>query len=234
MNNLTLRMSKVQVLVNKGYITPDWAEVLKEPLEYFYSTTAPVINEAKVPVYPEGNKVFRAFKECPYKDLKLIVLGQDPYFNPGEAVGLSFDVSLGIKKPKSLQMVLKEIESDVQPIESAVHISSSHLGHLPKQGVLLLNTALTVEHRKPLSHAELWKPFTDDVIKKINEKDNIVWLLFGKHAQSYKQFITNPTHKIVEGCHPAARGRHNTFLGGKYFSKCNKHLESMGHKAINW
>lgn len=229
----SLRMSKTQVLVNKEYITSDWAEVLKEPLEYFYDNIAPVINEAKVPVYPEGDKVFRAFKECPYANLKLVVLGQDPYFNPGEATGLAFDVNVGIKAPPSLRLILKEMAADIG-MQSDSQQVKSYLDDLPGQGVLLLNTALTVEHRKPLSHAELWKPFTDSVIKKINEKDNIVWLLFGKHAQSYKQFITNPSHKIVEGCHPAARGKHNTFLGGKYFSKCNTHLESMGHKPINW
>lgn len=228
-------MSKTDVLVNKGYITQNWAEVIEEPLIYFYEKIVPEINKSEKRVYPENKDTFKAFKLCPYKDLKVVILAQDPYFNAQEANGLAFDVPIGTKIPKSLSMILRELAEDTGYYWEDKRITDeSYLTRLPPQGVLLLNTALTVEHKSPLSHAEFWKPFTDSVIEKINQKDNIVWILFGNHAKFYKHLITNPTHRIVEGCHPAARGKHNTFLGGKYFSKCNSYLEEMGHKPINW
>jgi len=232
-------MSKVEVLVEKGFITPDWAEILEEPLTYFYNSIVPVIKESKVQVYPDGKNIFRAFNECPYKDVKVVILGMDPYFD-GSATGLAFDNAIPTKKfSRSLSMICKELERDlgenyVEMLTSNDFRSNSILGHLPSQGVLLLNTALTVEHGKAGSHIELWKPFTDAVIRKLQEKDNIVWILWGNYAKAYKELITNSTHKIVEGCHPVARGKHAKFLGGKYFSKTNTHLTKMGLKTINW
>lgn len=237
-------MSKTEVLINKKYITKDWAEVLEKPLTYFYDVIVPKLKESKVQIYPEGKSIFRALNECPYKDIKVVILGQDPYFD-GSATGLAFDNRYAKKKgaSQSLKRIIKEISSDIyntdvhgystlKPIE---HMNdNSVLQHLPKQGILLLNTALTVEHKNPSSHIEIWKPFTDSLIAELQKKDNIVWILWGNHAKSFKDQITNKTHKIVEGCHPAARGKHNKFAGGKYFSKTNTLLEKMGHIKISW
>ncbi len=241
---MNLRMSKTEVLINKKYITKDWGEVLEESLTYFYDTIVPKLKETKTQVYPEGKNIFRALNECPYKDVKVVVLGQDPYFD-GSATGLAFDNQYNRKggASQSLKRIISEISSDAyntdahgySTLKPAEYMNvNSVLEHLPRQGVLLLNTALTVEHKNPGSHIELWKLFTNSLIEKLQEKDNIVWILWGNHAKAFKDQITNKTHKIVEGCHPAARGKHNTFAGGKYFSKTNALLEKMGHSKINW
>lgn len=185
--------------------------------------------------YPKTENILRAFKETPYEDVKVVILGQDPYHD-GSATGLAFDnVGNRIKISPSLRNIMSELVNE--GFETCVNVSpafGSRLGHLPEQGVLLLNTALTVEPSNPGSHAELWKPFTVELIKELQNKDNIVWILWGKHAQSYKEYITNETHKTIESAHPSPFSASKGFFGSKPFSKCNGYLKELGLSSIKW
>lgn len=191
--------------------------------------------------YPSPRQVFRAFNECSPEDTKIVILGQDPYFD-GSANGLAFDNEriADVKKVSpSLKNIIKEIVDDIgadkakvlKPIESI----ESFLEHLPSQGVLLINTALTVPPNDAGAHAERWAPFTKQIITDLQKKDNIVWILWGNHAKSFKSLITNKTHYISEGVHPmplaANRGG---FFGGKYFSEANAFLRTTNQSPINW
>lgn len=161
-----------------------------------------------------------------------------PYFD-GSATGLAFDnKNDGSKISPSLRNILKELDTDIpvvsQPFND-IPVKDSYLGHLPEQGVLLLNTALTVRPNEAGSHTDLWKPFTEKLIEKLNKSDNIVWILWGNHAKSYKKFITNETHHVIEGVHPmplaANRGG---FFGEKFFSKANDYLKEVDKTPIQW
>lgn len=181
--------------------------------------------------YPSTENILRAFKECPYDNLKVVILGQDPYHD-GSAVGIAFDNYIQQKKTSpSLRNILIEMEKDVGYSWDG---EASALGHLPEQGVLLLNTALTVSPSKPASHTELWKPFTEQLITDLQQKDNIIWILWGKHAQGYKHLITNPTHKFIESAHPSPLSASRGFFGSKPFSKCNALLKDLGLSPIKW
>lgn len=227
---------KIKVLVDNKVITQEVADKYVEP---FTIVCKDIIDQLLgVEVYPKPAKnIFRALNECP--DPKVVILGQDPYFNIGQANGLAFDVNRDVTVPPSLRNILREMEDDLGIIEGyseeGIEIAPSHLGHLPQQGVLLLNTALTVKPKEAGSHTEIWKPFTENLIKQLNSKDNIVWILWGNHAKSYKKYITNKTHHILEGVHPmplaANRGG---FFGCKYFSKANEFLKSTNQETINW
>lgn len=218
-------------LVELGYITQEWADHAPEAFGYFYENIGPSLVSTNETVYPDSNVIFRAFKECSPADLKVVILGQDPYFD-GSATGLAFDNRFD-KKGKlspSLNKILQEIQTDVG-VSNYDPTGESWLEHLPSQGVLLLNTALTVEHRKPTSHAEMWAPFTDLIIESINKLDNVVWILWGAYAKAYESKVTNSTHKVITGTHPAARPSAPVpFSGGKYFSRANSHLSN----TINW
>lgn len=220
-------------LVESELITKEWAETCPEAFQYFYDKIGPILKESTY--YPESGKIFRAFSECPPKDLKVVILGQDPYHD-GSATGLAFDNLYNQEKiSPSLLNIIKEIREDVpQEMYLDVENQKSHLQHLPEQGVLLLNTALTVEPRKAGSHAGLWKVFTEQIIKDISKYDNIVWILWGNHAKSYKAQIVNNTHYIIEGGHPSPLNTSVSFAGGKYFSRCNNVLNLKGLKSIRW
>lgn len=157
-------------------------------------------------------------------------------YHDGSATGLAFDNDRSRKSSPSLQNILKEMDDDLGEIMGwqGREMSPSHLGHLPQQGVLLLNTALTVKRGEPGSHAELWKPFTNQLITDMQAKDNIVWILWGNHAKSFKPLITNATHYIIEGGHPSPLNRKQDFKGGEYFSKANKFLTSTNQTKIQW
>lgn len=221
-------------LVESELITKEWAKACPEAFQYFYDKIGPFLKGKDY--YPESGKIFRAFNECPPKDLKVIVLGQDPYHD-GSAIGLSFDNNYDTEGkpflPPSLNKILKEIQDDTGESNYDTK-KDSWLGHLPSQGVLLLNTALTVEPRKAGSHAGLWKAFTEQIIKDISKYDNIVWILWGNHAKSYKAQIVNNTHYIIEGGHPSPLNTSVSFTGGKYFSRCNNVLNLKGLKSIRW
>jgi len=160
----------------------------------------------------------------------------DPYFD-GSANGLCFDNTHkadGKKVSPSLKNIIKEMIEDIGEGVKVLENKTSFLEHLPSQGVLLINTALTVQPEHPGSHTEIWKPFTEQIIKDLQKKDNVVWILWGNHAKSFKSLITNKTHYILEGTHPmplaANRGG---FFGGKYFSRANAILTTLKLKTIN-
>ena len=183
-------------------------------------------------IYPKQNEVFNAFRYTDYQDIKVVILGQDPYHGINQAEGLSFSVKDEVLKPPSLKNIFKELESDLG-IPFPEHNS---LKPWAKQGVLLLNAVLTVEEHKPTSHKDHgWEIFTDAVIKKLNERDKpIVFILWGAYARSKKKYITNPIHLVIESAHPSPFSARNGFFGSKPFSKTNDFLKKNGIKEIDW
>lgn len=183
-------------------------------------------------IFPKKNNIFNALKLTPYKNVKVVIVGQDPYHGINEAHGLSFSVQKGIKIPPSLKNIYKELENDLG-------IKPSDFGDLTKwaeEGVLLLNAVLTVEKDKPASHKGLgWELLTDFIIKELNKKDEpIVFILWGNFARSKKYFITNKKHLVIESTHPSPFSARNGFFGSKPFSKTNKFLIKNNIKPINW
>ena len=183
-------------------------------------------------IYPKQNEVFNAFRYTDYQDIKVVILGQDPYHGINQAEGLSFSVKDEVLKPPSLKNIFKELESDLG-IPFPEHNS---LKPWAKQGVMLLNAVLTVEEHKPTSHKDQgWEIFTDAVIKKLNERDKpIVFILWGAYARSKKNYITNPIHLVIESAHPSPFSARNGFFGSKPFSKTNEFLKKNGIKEIDW
>lgn len=183
-------------------------------------------------IYPKQNEVFNAFRYTDYQDIKVVILGQDPYHGINQAEGLSFSVKDEVLKPPSLKNIFKELESDLG-IPFPEHNS---LKPWAKQGVMLLNAVLTVEEHKPTSHKDHgWEIFTDAVIKKLNERDKpIVFILWGAYARSKKNYITNPIHLVIESAHPSPFSARNGFFGSKPFSKTNDFLKKNGIKEIDW
>lgn len=214
----------------KGLVGESWIWPLGKAFDYFKDTIVPELEENDNDIYPSQHNVFRAFKEVPFDCVRVIILGQDPYHNPGSATGLAFDNPKTQKPSPSLRNILKEIQDDLSEASLADTNVSSYLEHLPSQGVLLLNTALTVEKGKPGSHLQLWRPFTYELIFQCNARmSNVVWVLWGDKAQKYRKLITNPTHKIVVGAHPSPFS-YKKFKGGKYFSEINNSLTT----TIKW
>ena len=216
---------------NIEMIGNDWDSVLQEEFhkEYFYNLLKHVQGEYKrVTVFPPKNEVFKAFRYTSYKNLKVVILGQDPYHGVGEAEGLSFSV----KKAPSLNNIFKELHDD---LGCSVPQDGS-LVPWAKQGVLLLNTVLTVIKDQAASHKNIgWEEFTDNVIKKINEKDEpVVFILWGSFARSKKKFITNPKHYIIESAHPSPLSAYNGFFGSRPFSKTNDFLRKNNLEPIDW
>lgn len=184
-------------------------------------------------IYPVKKLVMRAFAECRYDNLKVVILGQDPYHD-GSATGLAFDNEFDKKVSPSLKNILKEIETDTGYDDHTEFKQTSRLSHLPGQGVLLLNTALTVSPGKPGSHSKNWDEFTKTLVQDLNKKDNIIWMLWGNHAKKYKEFITNETHHILTAGHPSPLNTTNPFKGCKHFSKANDILKSLNKTEIVW
>ena len=212
-----------------------WDEELKEEYtkEYFTELMNFVRGEYKNKViYPKQNEVFNAFRYTDFDNVKVVILGQDPYHGPNQAEGLSFSVSDDVLKPPSLQNIFKELESDLG-IPFPKHNS---LKPWTKQGVLLLNAVLTVEEHKPASHkGKGWETFTDDVIEILNKREKpIVFILWGAFARSKKSLITNKQHYIIESAHPSPFSARNGFFGSKPFSKTNDFLRKNGLKEIDW
>ena len=212
-----------------------WDEVLQDEFkkEYFTNLMDFVKNEYKEKtIYPKQNEVFNAFRYTDFDNVKVVILGQDPYHGPNQAEGLSFSVSNEVLKPPSLKNIFKELESDLK-IPFPEHNS---LKKWAKEGVLLLNAVLTVEEHKPTSHKDRgWENFTDAVIKVLNERDKpIVFILWGSYARSKKTYITNPIHLVIESAHPSPFSARNGFFGSKPFSKTNEFLKKNGKKEIDW
>ena len=186
----------------------------------------------KTTVYPKQNEIFNAFRYTPYENVKVVLLGQDPYHGEKQAEGLSFSVSNDVKRPPSLQNIFKELESDL-----SIKVGNNNsLKPWAMEGVLLLNAVLTVEEHKAASHqGKGWEEFTDAVIKVINEKeDPVVFILWGNFARSKSKLITNPKHLIIESAHPSPFSAHNGFFGSRPFSKTNEFLKKNNIKEIDW
>lgn len=184
-------------------------------------------------IYPPGALIFNAFNQTPFNKLKVVILGQDPYHNPGQAHGLSFSVPNGIKPPPSLMNIYKEIQRDIGIPMPAEY---GNLTKWAEQGVLLLNAILTVRANEPASHSKIgWMNFTDAVIKKISdEKKGVVFLLWGKFAQEKQLLIDETKHFVLKAAHPSPFSADKGFFGCKHFSKTNKLLTDQGIEPIDW
>jgi len=183
-------------------------------------------------IFPKGDQYFAAFDRTPFEDVKVVILGQDPYHGPGQAHGLCFSVQEGVQPPPSLKNIFKELHEDLG-------LAIPNHGCLTKwaeQGVLLLNSVLTVEEHKAASHqGKGWEEFTDSVIRQLNaEKEGLVFLLWGSYAQKKAAFVDRKKHLVIESPHPSPLSSYRGFFGSKPFSKINKYLESHGQKAIDW
>ena len=213
----------------------DWDDILKNELskDYFVKLLDNVINEYKTKtIYPKKEEVFKAFRITSYKNTKVVILGQDPYHGIGQAEGLSFSVKKGILKPPSLQNIFKELKSDL-----GYNIpDDGSLVKWAEEGVLLLNAVLTVESGKAASHQGIgWELFTDEVIRKLNDKMTpVVFILWGSFARAKKSLITNSIHCIIESPHPSPLSAYNGFFGSKPFSRANAFLKKTGQIPINW
>lgn len=183
-------------------------------------------------VYPEMHNIFNALKAAPYDQVKAVILGQDPYHEPGQAHGLCFSVQKGVPQPPSLVNIFKEMKADlgITPPDHGC------LTDWAEQGVLLLNAVLTVRAHEANSHkGKGWEIFTDRVIELLNEREKpIVFILWGANAKAKEKLITNPQHLIITGAHPSPLSAHNGFWGGKYFSRTNEFLIEKGIEPINW
>ena len=183
-------------------------------------------------IYPAGNKIFSAFNLCPFDRVKIVIIGQDPYHGPKQANGLCFSVSDGIKPPPSLQNIFKELKDDLD-LEIPL---SGNLEHWAEQGVLMLNATLTVRAKQAGSHQKKgWEEFTDNVIRTLSEeKENLIFLLWGRFAQNKAQIIDNEKHYILTAAHPSPFSAHSGFFGCKHFSKTNEILKNLNQKPIRW
>lgn len=228
MQDITIRLDKIK-------IEESWKEALKEEFlkPYFLEIKKNYLyakGQGKI-LYPPPHLIFNAFNLTPFKQLKVVLLGQDPYHNPNQAMGLSFSVPKGIVLPPSLKNIYKELEQDLG-------ISPSPNGDLTqwaKQGVLLLNSILSVEQNKPGSHQHFgWQTFTDSVIAIISQKcEGIVFLLWGNYAKAKRNLIDSRKHFILQAAHPSPLAR-SGFLGCRHFSMTNKILQEQGKEPIDW
>lgn len=213
----------------------DWDELLKDEFnsDYYAQIRAFLKQEyASHEVYPPMEDIFNALRYTSYADVKAVLLGQDPYHGPGQAHGLCFSVRPGVAPPPSLQNIFKELQSDMG-------LPAPHSGCLipwAQEGVLMLNTTLTVRRGQANSHSKIgWTRFTDAIIQKLNDHDRpIVFLLWGSNARSKKALITNPNHLILETVHPSPLSAHQGFFGCRHFSQCNEFLMAHGIAPIDW
>ena len=212
----------------------DWNIVLKDEFykDYFKELLAKVNNLYKTKnIFPPYNQIFRALELTSFKNTKVIIIGQDPYHEKGQANGLAFSVNEGIKLPPSLINIYKEMKSDL-----GIDNNSGDLTNLAKEGVLLLNTTLTVEEGKANSHESFgWNIFTDEIIKKLsNDKNNLVFILWGNNAIKKEDLIDKNKHLIIKSPHPSPLSASRGFFGSKPFSKTNNYLINKNMKPINW
>lgn len=213
----------------------DWDGILAAEFEkeYYGKLRAFLTEEYETQrIYPPQPDVFNALRYSSYADTKVVILGQDPYHQEGQAHGLCFSVNKGVKIPPSLVNIYKDLQSDlgVQPPQHG------YLASWAQQGVLLLNTVLTVRDSQPNSHkGKGWEIFTDAVIKKLNEREKpMVFILWGANAKAKETLLTNNRHLILTGAHPSPLAAHTGFFGGQYFSRANRFLELENQEPINW
>lgn len=216
-------------------ISNDWLEPLKPEFRkpYYKNLFESIKDEySRYPVYPDSEDIFNAFHLTPLSKVKVVIIGQDPYHEPGQAHGLSFSVRPGIDVPPSLVNIYKEMNDDI-----GTYIpNNGYLVKWAEEGVLLLNTILTVRAHQAMSHSKLgWTEFTDAAIKILNEVDKpIVFMLWGKPAQMKADMLNNPNHLILKAPHPSPLSAYRGFFGCKHFSKANEFLISKGEKPIDW
>lgn len=216
-------------------IEAGWKAALAGEFEqpYFEAIAAFLRNEkaAGKVVYPPGGLIFNAFDSTPFDQVKVVILGQDPYHNPGEAMGLCFSVPRGVKVPPSLVNIYKELQADLG-IPAPGH---GDLSSWTRQGVFLLNAMLTVERNKPQSHQNIgWQTFTDAVIRTLSERrEGLVFMLWGNFARKKKTLIDTERHLVLESAHPSPLAG-NAFSGCRHFSKANAYLESKGAAPVDW
>ena len=211
-----------------------WDIVLKDEMkkDYFRKLGTFVKQEyATKRCFPEYKNIFNALRYTDYDEVKVVILGQDPYHGVGEAHGFSFSVQEGCRRPPSLDNIFKELEDDLH-----IHREKNDLTDWTKQGVLLLNSIMSVEMDRPLSHQNHgWEQFTDTIIQKLNEREKpLVFVLWGSYARSKKVLITNPKHKIIESVHPSPLSAYRGFFGSKPFSQINQFLKETGQEEIRW
>lgn len=217
-------------------IETSWKEILKDEFNkpYFQQIVLHLKTEksqGKI-IYPPGGLIFNAFDKTPIDQVKVVILGQDPYHGPGQAHGLCFSVPDGVAQPPSLVNIFKELNSDTGvPIPG-----TGNLTPWAEQGVFLLNASLTVRASEPMSHAKIgWAEFTDTVIRKISElKEHVVFLLWGKFAQEKRVLINESKHLILRAAHPSPLSANAGFFGCKHFSRANDYLVSKGIDPVNW
>lgn len=220
--------------IGGSMINKNWDIILKDEFkkDYFKKLGTFVKSEYKTKtIFPDYDNIFNALRFTDYNDVKVVILGQDPYHGLGEAHGLSFSVKEGVKMPPSLLNIFKELYSDL-----GIKRTKTDLTDWTKEGVLLLNSIMTVVKDTPLSHKNKgWEIFTDTIISKLNErKDPVIFLLWGSFARSKKELITNSRHKIIESVHPSPLSASRGFFGSKPFSKINNYLKEMNKEEINW
>jgi uracil-DNA glycosylase len=217
-------------------LEPSWQAVLKEEfgLDYMKQLRAFLQHEKQAgkPIFPPGPLIFNALNSTPLEKVRIVILGQDPYHNPGQAHGLCFSVLPGVSPPPSLMNIYKELQRDV----GFVPPGHGCLQSWADQGVLLLNAVLTVESFKAASHqGKGWERFSDRVISVLNErKEGLVFLLWGSYAQKKGQFISRQRHLVLESAHPSPLSAHRGFLGNCHFSKTNAWLQERGAAPIQW
>lgn len=214
-----------------------WKKVLKDEFDktYFQHIVTFLKTEKSLGkiIYPPGPLIFNAFNQTPFEDVKVVIIGQDPYHGAGQAHGLSFSVQNGVKPPPSLVNIFKEIRSDIGIEMPALY---GNLTSWAVQGVLMLNAALTVRAGEPFSHAKIgWAEFTDAVIKTISDKkEGVIFLLWGKFAQEKQSLIDETKHFVLKSAHPSPFSADKGFFGCKHFSKINQLLVQHGVQPINW
>ncbi|HFI0357239.1 TPA: uracil-DNA glycosylase [Streptococcus suis] len=210
-----------------------WHELIKAQLqEHYFCKINHFLDHvyAGGTIYPPREKVFAAIQTTDLEEVKVVILGQDPYHGPGQAQGLSFSVPNSVPAPPSLQNILKELTDDIG-------VKQDHdLTAWAEQGVLLLNACLTVPAGQANGHAgQIWEPFTDAVIKVVNSLDQpVVYILWGAYARKKKALITNPKHLVIESAHPSPLSAYRGFFGSKPFSQANAYLTSQGRTGIDW
>ena len=212
-----------------------WDEILKDEYQKdYFKNIAMFINKEyrEKTIFPPKSNILRAFKLTDYDNVKVVILGQDPYHGINEANGLAFSVSKGVRLPPSLQNIYKELYNDLGITVS----TNGDLEKWAREGVLLLNSVFTVEKDKPASHKNIgWEQFSDEVIKKVNEKNTpVVFILWGSFAKSKAKYITNPIHLVITSPHPSPFSAYSGFFGSKPFSRTNEFLRKNNIKDIDW
>ncbi len=225
----------LQVIKMREYLHTDWNEILEKEFEkdYYKKLESFLVNEnTDFTIYPKKEDVFSALNYTSYRDTKVVIIGQDPYHGENQAHGLCFSVQPTVKIPPSLRNIYKELNKDL----GCTIPDNGYLVDWAKQGILMINTVLTVRAHDANSHRKKgWEIFTDEIIKAVNNKKTpVVFILWGNNAQEKIKLITNENHYIIQSTHPSPLSAHRGFLGSKPFSKTNKFLEDNNLKPIDW